>query len=1092
MINIIEFKATDKQGRDLPYYSANALDKHFIVCRFRVKFGIVLTGTGNSISVTASDDILILNSGSWSEYGAIVGAGISGTINGVSLPVGATIDYVNDNVLNLSVGHGLTAPANYTICDLTFDFDPQAVEFSVNLVPSNSNGFPESLVDQNVNRYLATGVDSLIIGGATADFNNLGYKSGGSAITPIIERFADEYGSQVYEIRFDEFTQFLYLDGSPFTGADSVKLWMNIKVFPDALDNGTFQETNYLTPDGQTGFFDEVFDGIITEFEITDIDLTVGGDLVSQVDYSAVTHFQIKVKAKDGSAIFDAVNSRFGIGFFSTTKTDSDNWNQNSFIENNTMLCSDEDLTVTGSTSTITGLVNSSGAGVDIENFEIFVNVAETEAVFVGDITPNAQYTSLMFANSSADRGYRLVVKVESFALTGNLIRPVWLTGSFDLLTKYIAPLGGYTAVGFTPIDHKGNAITYVPDLGFINTEDDIKIGVAFKLPKQSLQITDNRFYQSITLSVVAVKFTGELFRFESFNFPLGTYLPNETQPISATVGRGFTLPPSTDKNMVTIWRDTANDTMTQFAIKAEYGLLMDWRYWLAQSGVNPDFFGSENKDWFHYQTADWDVQFLLEINTTDGSYQNFLDLEHLTYDDWGGTSTINFYLEDGVTPITKPISGQICVVEAVHIAQSPYTWQPLTVWGQITVEPKEGAPRRMSSTVLPYGIDPSNPLIPLSGEIGCQLTIVGNTATLRTQFNPDLIDWQNDLSFSSKIWGEARKGVDIDTVFNRTKINTDVARKTSIQDQERILKECCEARTVVVDIVTPSRSDITAHWWAGDTVEFTLYKNGVATDFLVDTIPIPSAQGWFSVQLNWFAIYGIDGAGCYQLKVTEDVASIESTYTIENYELFKYSREITKGQARLMVLYDFVDVKSGIDFTGSNLTDSVRFHGSFGWSQPNLQVDNATDYSYSIEKVRRISRDTYEMKAHQLSAKFKRLMNFMLLHENVCWFTDYNWQNDEYYLDLVHVIVNESPKIVYRDALTRKVGMTCVFRAKLDNNISAFNSPNASKVPPIINIQGNFNGENTTVNIYDAFGNIVFTQIVPYGDDATFNAQYY
>ncbi|MFM7854775.1 MAG: hypothetical protein ACKO96_23325, partial [Flammeovirgaceae bacterium] len=240
MITITDFKAVDKQGRELPYYAANALDKHFIVVRFRLKYGIVLTGqSGNTITVTGANDTLILGSGSWAEYGAKVGASVTGTIDGAAIAGGLTIDYVNGNTMVLSAAHGYTTPATYSVADLSFNTTPEAVQFDINLVPSNLNGFPESLLDNNVNRFKVVEVDALTVGD-TLPFEQIGIKSGGSDIDPIIERFADQFGEFVYEIRFGDFTQFLYTDGSPFTGADSVKLWMNIRVFPDALDNGVF------------------------------------------------------------------------------------------------------------------------------------------------------------------------------------------------------------------------------------------------------------------------------------------------------------------------------------------------------------------------------------------------------------------------------------------------------------------------------------------------------------------------------------------------------------------------------------------------------------------------------------------------------------------------------------------------------------------------------------------------------------------------------------------------------------------------------------------------------------------------------------
>ncbi|MFM7853789.1 MAG: hypothetical protein ACKO96_18175, partial [Flammeovirgaceae bacterium] len=466
-------------------------------------------------------------------------------------------------------------------------------------------------------------------------------------------------------------------------------------------------------------------------------------------------------------------------------------------------------------------------------------------------------------------------------------------------MEKYIPPLGGYTFFGFEPTDHKGVAVTYNPPTAYVNTEDDLKVKATFKLPKQSGQIANDRFFKKVHLSVIAQKFTEEYFTLEGrYSFELGNFLPDGTQPISGSVSRGFKLPPSSDKKVVDIARDPVNDTPTQFAIKANYGLLLDWRYWSQLAGVNADFFGNESKDWFHYQNTDWVVGLLVELETTDGNYQNILEFPHKTYDDSLITSTINFYTEDG-TPITKPIAGQINIVEAVHVAPSAFLWQTPSTWGQITAEPNENQPRWMSSTVLPYGIDPSNPLTPLAGETGCKITITGDIVTLRAKFNTDIITVQNDVSFTSKIYGEIRKGVDNEIAFNRTKITVDVAKKTKPAELEQILKECCEVRTVIADIDNPNRSDVTGHTWAGDAVEFVLYKDGVPADYILTSEVLPASPGVFFTQLNWYAIYLTDGFGCYDVRVNETVAGLENTYTIEKYELLKYSRDITKGQVR-------------------------------------------------------------------------------------------------------------------------------------------------------------------------------------------------
>ncbi|MFM7855248.1 MAG: hypothetical protein ACKO96_25780, partial [Flammeovirgaceae bacterium] len=154
-----------------------------------------------------------------------------------------------------------------------------------------------------------------------------------------------------------------------------------------------------------------------------------------------------------------------------------------------------------------------------------------------------------------------------------------------------------------------------------------------------------------------------------------------------------------------------------------------------------------------------------------------------------------------------------------------------------------------------------------------------------------------------------------------------------------------------------------------------------------------------------------------------------------------------------------------------------------------NFVIENGTDYVYSREKLRRIERGTYELKAYELSGKIKRLVISMLKNENICWCSDYNWENDEYFLDPVHVIVEESPVINYQDQFTRKNPLTVKFREKLDNNISSFNSPNAAKIPPLIVIEGNDLATNTTVNVY-VDGIFQETIVVPSGEDADINIE--
>jgi hypothetical protein len=99
-----------------------------------------------------------------------------------------------------------------------------------------------------------------------------------------------------------------------------------------------------------------------------------------------------------------------------------------------------------------------------------------------------------------------------------------------------------------------------------------------------------------------------------------------------------------------------------------------------------------------------------------------------------------------------------------------------------ITVEPTESNPRFISSTVIDYDYNPSNPLIPLVGETKCKLTFPTPTlAKMECYFNPDLINLSNGVKFTTKI-----KGCSVETPT--FKITTTDLQKLTTEDDNKIL----------------------------------------------------------------------------------------------------------------------------------------------------------------------------------------------------------------------------------------------------------------------------------------------------------------
>lgn len=1087
---------TDAQGRTLNNYLSNVQDAHTIVFNVRAKFSLEILG---GISVTVVDNTITLNGGGdWQDYGAVTGSFVSGSIGAGSL-ASTEILHVEENYIVLD-SMSLT-PGTFSTGSLEFAIDPQAFLFQLNLTPSTGVGSASSLIDGTSNYYKAEGIDTLTAGGLTnIPFTEQGTLSGATQVSAIVERLADSFGDKVYKVSISGFKNFLWTTSAPFAGDDSPKLWIRASVLPFVSDPSTSISAMHTTPVGNLGFFDEVFNGGTPAYSLQSISYQVAGVASPAVDYVQSTEFTAVV-----TGTF-AAGSKFGIGFFHEIQIGDDQF-FNAHIENNSMLCAAENLPV-GSSADIVGNLNSVGAGVNIA--DVTISQGGTSATISGVITPNPDFTTVIGAKAETSRMYRHSVKVENSTFTDDFIQPVWITLSHTQLIRFVPPLGSFGGFGYTVRNHHNDGVPFVTgDGGLIPesliTEDDVAIELSFALPRPSEQIVLGRTFTGITLSVVAFKSTTEFFRFETADIPFSPFpVVDDAVPVNQVSQRSFRLPPTSTHNEISVERNDGIDTLTNFGLAVSYGVLLDWRYWIPEPNASSEFFVlGQDKDWFHYQTGDWRVALLCEIHTTDGDYRNFVRLNHQTYDDWEGSSEIKYFRMDG-TPLTKPPTGEISRVQVRHTAPSGFAWQPGSVWGWVGAEPFQAQIRWIISSYLQHGNVVQNPLQPLVGLTLCSLSfeLSDTVAVFDTLFDPDKIATENGVSFTGRVQGTVRKGAEFDAVWNTHKETVTPVKIFSPVEIEKLLKECCESRRVIADEDSLDlwKNDITSHPIPGDEVTFELRKGGTAADYAVITAELPNAAGWFGGTIAWRDVLFSNGLGCYDLYATSTAAGFEQTFLVEKYELWPASRldadgnsvphENTIGDCRLLVVYNFHDVKNGIDFTDSGLVDTLRVKGVFGKYQPNMQIENTIDAFYKKQKEVRRNDDTFELKTSHLSGKYVRMLTYMLLHENECIMSDYNWYNLEYYRTEA-VIVMETPQLGHQDVVTRKVPVSCKFQSKLANSISSYNNRNASKVPTMITIGGNisvsggtvYNSEstyeatftgptfvlpNTTVNVYE------------------------
>jgi hypothetical protein len=469
----------------------------------------------------------------------------------------------------------------------------------------------------------------------------------------------------------------------------------------------------------------------------------------------------------------------------------------------------------------------------------------------------------------------------------------------------------------------------------------------------------------------------------------------------------------------------------------------------------------------------------MFELNTTDGSYFNFVDLTHETYDQWPFDASISYFTLDG-TPLTKPLADEATVVRADFTLDEPMNWLS-GVWGHITVEPREGGPRWMSSTVLPGGNVTANPLQPLNGEVGCKLTLTGvgnKTARLETVIEPGNTVWQNGVSFTARIEGPYRDGEETEVTWNRVKQDTDFAQKPFMfTGEDRGFESCCDPQMKLADEVDLIgwKNDWTGAWERGDTVTFVLTKNGELTGFQPTALPFPETPNAYYCSFNWHDVLLTDGPGCYVLTTEVEYAGLTGSKVWGNFRLWPYSyldlngervrSEISEGTVAITSEFNDNNVKEGINFTGARVTDTVRLKGKFGFFQPNTEIDNIQYTDRSMVKVRREDDMDYELRTAILTRCTVYPLLRHLNYENSCWVSDYNADNFDDYKE-VSLIVKEGADIEHLEG-SNTVKIKAKFEPKVKLSITNYDDDNptaSASAPPAVvsNIAGIVNSNNS------------------------------
>lgn len=726
---LINKEFTDIFGDTLTFYRSNAGDKT------HVKFTLdnaIRTRSSQTLQITAalSPNEFIRSQGNWLDDGWRVGDTYSMVLyqqNGSpypGYPLTGTVLYISGTVMGVTtIPAGMTNGETYgqlTPLQFTATRYHDGLDVLVNHVQNGTAGFPQSLIDGENTVLRFEGLNALTVGATLAGLP-VGFQSGSFYMDGIqLTYLSTSGGLRRYEIEFDVINPGIYSD-QWFLGANALKLYTQFQ-FQSVIGEPYGTQNLVFNEDGDTGYLDQPFNlgaaptaTLLQGFSTVDWANATTANIVIELDVPGVTEFYV------------------GGGYYSI----DENYYKNK-PESQSYLTMSLDA-YTPLAPAIYGSTYGPGGA--------YWNLVVSPPVIVGSqrtytmvVQPSAQFQAFMNGRPDGDRRFVIYLRAGNVNLT-----------LFDgQLTKVAPPAGAIPNVDTnTIIRHNdnttdANGIDLPTPLGFhrLYTEDDAAWVLKFSPNKGDL-------YTALRVNVSAFNtVTGENFLLQQSTFDLSgvPVSADGRQLVNQQAAQANNLPTTSAKRTATLELYPALDTPTTYGWKLCYPFISLWQYWEALAGVNAAFWPNQNKNWFAYDDAtDWAVRLSCEIDDDQGRYNAVNRFVIQDYDS-GNTTPVHKYFRPTGVQVTSLVEGEVMTIKAEHTTAASLT--PSSIWGAITVETFEGAPRWLTSSVIAPDGNPNNPLGPLS------ISVSGTTTTLECTLDTNLIDLTNGVSITSRIFG--------------------------------------------------------------------------------------------------------------------------------------------------------------------------------------------------------------------------------------------------------------------------------------------------------------------------------------------------
>lgn len=925
-------------------------------------------------------------------------------------------DLREDLFINLNLTQG-NLPAKYnSVASQTYNGYPSVVA-----------PFRSSSIDGTNVRFQAS-LGSVIVGG-TATFTQVGFKSGHIKADIDVERLAD-VNTYTRKWRFTI--------KNVQIGAHATELFDVIQPASYYFDFEWYSTTDLIDPTvvqwnlnpSNTGAFDEAYENGTFNSELTQ-------GITTDLYYNAESTHTIIIESAESDITFGAYHKSLNPNYYQQKQYTQESLGMFLGLES-------------GDLPLVAGIYQSS-ANPQGARYEIEINsityVGTTHTINLTFRYTNQAFIDFMQANDATDRNITIWFKVgdvnhlvfKDNIVEGEKVVTTWddiKLDDFFAIFQLDKTSDTYPATGAA-----------IDGGGYFSTEDNAILRINGQLSK--LRDWGKSRFQIV---VVNTADDDDYFVLEEYNFDWSDVQVNNdgVALINKSVNIAENFPTTAGSRRQASVRYTGdNDTISEFTVRFQCPLILNWRYWIEQANAFVQFYPNQNKNYINYFDSPYTIAIRTEVENDTTIYRHDAPVDaYYDYDEtftsvpeeWQGTTEWEIYDEDN-NLVTDFINGQVNrVLVRFNTVQTATDGQ---TWGQMTIEPFESAPRYLLSSNYNTDGDVTNPIIPLTGQTKLKKTVVSTTeVTFEALVDTTRLNG-SEFKMTCKFYNDNPTKIEQVRTKNEISLITPQIIINEPEENDNYGALCCDVFPVFASNDNDTYKNDVSSAWAfipkSGSLTFELYKDDVlaTTQPTITTFVNESRAKYCTI--NWQDVFQIDGIGCYVLKVIQTNVLLQDTVTEwATYKLMEWTTENVAGFVNFRANFNYNQNIEGIDFSNSNVIDCINVYGFFGNRDPRTEIDNVVYNTRLQTSVKRENLNQYEFGSDPIGKLFTRkLLDLYFLSETDLYVTDNNAFNHEQYI-YKRVIVNEVPKPEYYQ-YSRKAKVSALFGDKIVNQKTHF-----------------------------------------------------